>query len=182
MHNFIEVFSYNVTLLPPSNLKLNTGAAHSQNWRLNPSNSSSATSNPWYLKPGWLHGMAQLVRSLCGWAAWEAQLVLGTHHWGAFHIQPLPIIHELAYDFDMDNPRGIVKVKIHKWRQPNKLGIVGSLECTGSKSCLENWDALFAMKTSYILLVWRLWDFLSSSFFSFFIWTRNLKMDINGVD
>jgi len=53
----------------------------------------------------------------------------------------------------MDNPRGIVKVKIHKWRQPTKLGIVGSLECTESKSCLENWDALFAMKTSYILLV-----------------------------
>jgi hypothetical protein len=54
----------------------------------------------------------------------------------------------------MDNLRAIVKVKIHKWRQPNKLGVVGSLECTGSKSRLENWDALFAMKTSYILLVW----------------------------
>ncbi len=66
----------------------------------------------------------------------------------------LSTIHELAYDFDMDNLRGIVKVKIHKGRQPNKLGVVGSLECTGSKSRLENWDALFAMKTSYILLVW----------------------------
>jgi hypothetical protein len=57
----------------------------------------------------------------------------------------------------------------------------------------EAWSALkanLALKIGTYFLAWKLltffwyghWDFLSSSFFSFFFWTRNLKMGINGVD
>jgi hypothetical protein len=128
-----------------------------------PQRSSSATSSPWYLKLGWLHGMAQLVRSLCRWAACEAQFVLGTRHWGAFHIQ------RLCLSF-------MNLLTTLTW---TTLGVLWRSKFTSEDSQINFglWEAWSALETNLTLkigmhfLPWKLltfcwyghWDFLSSS-------------------
>lgn len=111
----------------------------------------------WVNSMGW-HSLWEV----CRWAACEAQFVLGTRHWGAFHIQPLCLSF-------------MNLLTTLTW---TTLGVLWRSKFTSEDSQINFglWEAWSALETNLTLkigmhfLPWKLltfcwyghWDFLSS--------------------